>query len=60
MNGILTDLKSALNKVVKNLGKFSNGDFAIYDMVTNSPDKEKVKDYIINYFKSQYKIKYED
>ncbi|MFX1575138.1 MAG: pyridoxal phosphate-dependent decarboxylase family protein [Promethearchaeota archaeon] len=52
----LTDLKWAVNQVVESPGKSSDGDAAIYGMVASLPDRNKVKDYIVNFLKSQYKI----
>ena len=53
----LKDLKDTVNEVVKHPGESTNGDAAIYGMVASLPDREKVKEYIINFLKSQYKIK---
>ena len=53
----LKDLKESVNVVVENPGSSSDGDAAIYGMVASLPDRGKVKDYIINFLKSQYKIK---
>jgi len=53
----LKDLREAVDQVVKNPEETSAGDAAIYGMVASLPDREKVKDYIINFLKSQYKIK---
>jgi sphinganine-1-phosphate aldolase len=53
----LKDLKESVKEVVENPGSSSDGDAAIYGMVASLPDRGKVKDYIINFLKSQYKIK---
>jgi hypothetical protein len=53
----LKDLKESVYEVVENPGSTSDGDAAIYGMVASLPDRDKVKDYIINFLKSQYKIK---
>ncbi|UCD02403.1 MAG: aspartate aminotransferase family protein [Promethearchaeota archaeon] len=53
----LKDLRETVNEVVDNPGESTDGDAAIYGMVASLPDREKVKDYIINFLKSQYKIK---
>lgn len=53
----LKDLRESVKHVVENPGKSSDGDAAIYGMVASLPDRGKVKDYIINFLKSQYKIK---
>ncbi|MFX0034830.1 MAG: pyridoxal phosphate-dependent decarboxylase family protein [Candidatus Hermodarchaeota archaeon] len=53
----LKDLREAVNEVIKNPGKSSDGDAAVYGMVASLPDRDKVKDYIVNFLKSQYKIK---
>lgn len=53
----LKDLQEAVNEVINNPGKSSDGDAAIYGMVASLPDRDKVKDYIVNFLKSQYKIK---
>ncbi|MFX1549431.1 MAG: pyridoxal phosphate-dependent decarboxylase family protein [Promethearchaeota archaeon] len=53
----LKDLEETVKEVVENPGKSSEGDAAIYGMVASLPDRDKVKEYIINFLKSQYKIK---
>ena len=53
----LKDLRETVSEVVKNPEKSSDGDAAIYGMVASLPDRDKVKDYIVNFLKSQYKIK---
>ena len=53
----LEDLRETANDVVENPGESTEGDAAIYGMVASLPDRDKVKDYIINFLKSQYKIK---
>jgi tyrosine decarboxylase MnfA len=53
----LKDLKIAVKEVVENPEIKSEGDAAIYGMVANLPDRDKVKDYIIKFLKSQYRIK---
>lgn len=53
----LKDLKDSVKEVVENPSSSSDGDAAIYGMVASLPDRGKVKDYIINFLKSQYKIK---
>ncbi len=53
----LKDLKETVNEVIKNPGTSSDGDAAIYGMVASLPDRNKAKEYITNFLKSQYKIK---
>jgi glutamate/tyrosine decarboxylase-like PLP-dependent enzyme len=53
----LKDLRETVKDVVENPGESTDGDAAIYGMVASLPDRDKVKDYIINFLKSQYKIK---
>ena len=53
----LKDLRETVVDVVKNPGESTDGDAAIYGMVASLPDRDKVKDYIVNFLKSQYKIK---
>ncbi|MFW9881976.1 MAG: pyridoxal phosphate-dependent decarboxylase family protein [Candidatus Thorarchaeota archaeon] len=53
----LKDLRNAVKEVIENPETSSDGDAAIYGMVASLPDRGKVKDYIINFLKSQYKIK---
>jgi sphinganine-1-phosphate aldolase len=53
----LKDLKIAVNEVVENPNSKSAGDAAIYGMVASLPDRDKVKEYIIKFLKSQYRIK---
>jgi sphinganine-1-phosphate aldolase len=53
----LKDLRDSVNEVLNNPESVSSGDAAIYGMVASLPDRKKVKEYIINFLKSQYKIK---
>jgi tyrosine decarboxylase MnfA len=53
----LKDLRETVVDVVENPGESTDGDAAIYGMVASLPDRDKVKDYIVNFLKSQYKIK---
>ena len=53
----LKDLRETVIDVVQNPGESTDGDAAIYGMVASLPDRDKVKDYIVNFLKSQYKIK---
>ena len=57
VNTFLKDLRETVTEVVDHPGESTDGDAAIYGMVASLPDREKVKDYIINFMKSQYKIK---
>jgi len=52
----LKDLRETVTDVVENPGVSTDGDAAIYGMVASLPDRNKVKDYIVNFLKSQYKI----
>ncbi|MFX1476522.1 MAG: pyridoxal phosphate-dependent decarboxylase family protein [Promethearchaeota archaeon] len=52
----LEDLRDSVKEVLSNPVTDSNGDAAIYGMVASLPDRKKVKEYIINFLKSQYKI----
>jgi glutamate/tyrosine decarboxylase-like PLP-dependent enzyme len=53
----LKDLRETVNDVIEHPGESTDGDAAIYGMVASLPDRDKVRDYIINFLKSQYKIK---
>ncbi len=53
----LKDLRETVKDVVDHPGESTDGDAAIYGMVASLPDRDKVKDYIVNFLKSQYKIK---
>ena len=53
----LKDLRESVKDVLENPRSSSDGDAAIYGMVASLPDRGKVKDYIVNFLKSQYKIK---
>jgi sphinganine-1-phosphate aldolase len=52
----LKDLRDSVKEVLSNPETDSSGDAAIYGMVASLPDRKKVKEYIINFLKSQYKI----
>jgi len=53
----LNDLKDAVKDIKEHPEASSDGDAAIYGMVASLPDRNKVKDYITNFLKAQYKIK---
>ncbi|HUW89689.1 MAG TPA: aspartate aminotransferase family protein [Candidatus Nanopelagicaceae bacterium] len=53
----LKDLKEAVKEIKEHPEASSEGDAAIYGMVASLPDRNKVKEYITNFLKSQYKIK---
>ena len=53
----LKDLNEAVKEIKEHPEASSDGDAAIYGMVASLPDRDKVKDYIVNFLKSQYKIK---
>jgi glutamate/tyrosine decarboxylase-like PLP-dependent enzyme len=53
----LKDLKESVENIKAHPEASSDGDAAIYGMVASLPDRKKVKDYITNFLKSQYKIK---
>jgi len=53
----LKDLKEAVKDIKEHPEASSDGDAAIYVMVASLPDRNKVKDYIVNFLKSQYKIR---
>jgi sphinganine-1-phosphate aldolase len=52
----LKDLKEAVEEVRKNPGEQSDGEAAMYGMIASLPDRGKVKKYIVNFLKDQYKI----
>ena len=52
----LKDLKEAVEIVKNSPEKASNGEAAMYGMVASLPDRGKVKNFIINFLKNQYKI----
>ncbi|MFW9989933.1 MAG: pyridoxal phosphate-dependent decarboxylase family protein [Candidatus Odinarchaeota archaeon] len=56
-NIFLKDLQELVNEVLNNPKETSTGDAAIYGMIASLPDRDKVKEYVINFLKSQYKIK---
>jgi len=53
----LKDLKEVVKEIKEHPEASSDGDAAIYGMVASLPDRKKVKDYITNFLKAQYKIK---
>jgi glutamate/tyrosine decarboxylase-like PLP-dependent enzyme len=52
----LRDLRDAINHVIKNPEEISKGEAAMYGMIASLPDRGKVKDYIMNFLKDQYRI----
>jgi len=55
-DGFLNDLRKAISEVRKHPEKVSEGDSAMYGMIASMPDRAKVKNFIINFLKTQYKI----
>lgn len=56
VDDFLKDLRDAVDKVRKNPEKISEGEAAMYGMIASLPDRAKVKNFIINFLKTQYKI----
>ena len=55
-DGFLNDLRKAISEVRKYPEKVSEGDSAMYGMIASLPDRAKVKNFIVNFLKTQYKI----
>ena len=53
----LKDLKESVDEIVENPQDIDDGSAAMYGMVASMPDRKKVKDYLLNFVKSQYKVK---
>lgn len=53
----LIDLKKALKLTLDNPEELPQGTAAMYGMVASIPNRDKVKDFIINFTKDQYRIK---
>ena len=53
----LKDLKESVDEIVENPQEIDDGSAAMYGMVASMPDRKKVKDYLLNFVKSQYKVK---
>ncbi len=51
----LNDLKNAVIETKKNPGKIDEGEAAMYGMIASLPDRDKVKGFIMNFLKDQYK-----
>jgi sphinganine-1-phosphate aldolase len=56
VNEFLKDLNDAVNIVRENPGKASEGEAAMYGMISSLPDRGKVKGFVLNFLKDQYKI----
>ncbi len=56
VDDFLKDLRDAVDEVRKNPEKVSEGEAAMYGMIASLPDRAKVKNFIINFLKTQYKI----
>ncbi|MHA1803831.1 MAG: pyridoxal phosphate-dependent decarboxylase family protein [Promethearchaeota archaeon] len=52
----LKDLKDAVREVKENPEKVDKGEAAMYGMIASLPNRQKVKKYILNFLKDQYKI----
>lgn len=53
----LKDLKESVDEIIENPQEIDDGSAAMYGMVASLPDRKKVKEYILNFVKSQYKVK---
>ncbi len=56
-DSFLNDLKLSVKEVIDNPEVTSDGEAAMYGMVASLPDRGKVKDIVVNFLKSEYKIK---
>lgn len=56
VDDFLKDLNDAVNQVRDHPEKVSDGEAAMYGMVASLPDRGKVKNFIVNFLKSQYRI----
>ena len=53
----LKDLRDSVDEIVQNPQEIDDGSAAMYGMVASLPDRKKVKDYLLNFVKAQYKVK---
>ncbi|MFX0057162.1 MAG: pyridoxal phosphate-dependent decarboxylase family protein [Candidatus Hodarchaeota archaeon] len=56
VDAFLKDLNDAVNQVRDNPEEVSDGEAAMYGMVASLPDRGKVKKFIVNFLKTQYRI----
>jgi sphinganine-1-phosphate aldolase len=56
VDDFLNDLRESISEVKKHPEKVSNGEAAMYGMIASLPDRAKVKNFIVNFLKTQYKI----
>jgi len=56
VDDLLTDLKISVEEAVKNPKQKADGSAAMYGMVASLPDRDKVRDFVINFLKTQYKV----
>jgi sphinganine-1-phosphate aldolase len=56
VDDFLNDLKVGISEVKKHPEKVSDGEAAMYGMIASLPDRAKVKNFIVNFLKTQYKI----
>ena len=52
----LQDLRDAVVEIRKNPDKIKDGEAAMYGLISSLPDRGKVKDFVLNFLKDQYKI----
>lgn len=52
----LNDLRASVKEFKENPEKSTGGQAAMYGMVASLPDRGKIKKYVINFLKSQYKL----
>jgi sphinganine-1-phosphate aldolase len=53
----LKDLNESVEEVIKNPEKEAEGQSALYGMIANAPDRESVKDFVLDFLKDLYKAK---
>ena len=53
----LKDLNESVEEVLKNPEKEAEGQSALYGMIANAPDRDSVKDFVLDFLKDLYKAK---
>ena len=53
----LKDLNESIEEVINNPESEADGQSELYEMIANAPDRESVKDFVLDYLKNLYKAK---
>lgn len=56
VDNLLRDLRTSVDEAISNPEQKTDGSAALYGMIASLPDRDKVRDFVINFMKTQYKV----